>query len=112
MISGGGTENMFGGMLSVQIKIVGAADDDTNENENDARSETVAAARAVAAGCSLWAAATSLGGVESLIEHRFTLEGPGVPGDALRLSVGLEDAHELYRDLDETLRRHCTPACA
>jgi cystathionine gamma-synthase len=39
-----------------------------------------------------------LGGVESLIEHRASIEGEGssCPGDLLRLSVGLEDAGELY----------------
>jgi len=50
--------------------------------------------------------ATSLGGVESLIEHRAATEGPSspVPGDLLRLSVGIEAAADLIADLDAALR--------
>jgi cystathionine gamma-synthase len=53
----------------------------------------------------LWKRATSLGGVESLIEHRASIEGAGspVPGDLLRLSVGLEGAEELLADLQQAL---------
>ena len=53
----------------------------------------------------LWCPATSLGGVESLVEHRYTVEGPdsGVPDDLLRLSCGLEDAADLYEDLRRAL---------
>ena len=49
--------------------------------------------------------ATSLGGVESLIEHRASIEGPStpVPGDLLRLSVGLENADDLIADLEAAL---------
>ena len=49
----------------------------------------------------LWVPATSFGGVESLVEHRFTAEGPGTPTppDLLRLSVGLEDPDDLLDDL-------------
>jgi cystathionine gamma-synthase len=49
--------------------------------------------------------ATSLGGVESLIEHRRSMEGPSspVPGDLLRLSVGIEAAGDLVADLDAAL---------
>lgn len=49
--------------------------------------------------------ATSLGGVESLVEHRATIEGPNsvVPPDLLRLSVGIEDADELVEDLEQAL---------
>ncbi len=49
--------------------------------------------------------ATSLGGVESLIEHRAATEGPSspVPGDLLRLSVGIEAAADLISDLDAAL---------
>ncbi|MFT4570155.1 MAG: cystathionine gamma-synthase [Hyphomicrobiaceae bacterium] len=49
--------------------------------------------------------ATSLGGVESLVEHRALIEGPGtkVPVDLVRLSIGLEDAEDLIRDLEEAL---------
>jgi len=49
--------------------------------------------------------ATSLGGVESLIEHRRTTEGPSspVPDDLLRLSVGIEAAGDLIADLEAAL---------
>lgn len=61
---------------------------------------------ATAAAVKLWKRATSLGGVESLIEHRASIEGPGTPcpADLLRLSAGLEDADDLYVDLDRALR--------
>jgi cystathionine gamma-synthase len=79
----------FSGMLSVRIK----------------GGERTAIA--TAAGVELWKRATSLGGVESLIEHRASIEGPGTPcpPDLLRLSVGVEDAGDLYDDLDQALRR-------
>jgi len=79
----------FGGMLSVRAK----------GGER--------AAIATAARVELWKRATSLGGVESLIEHRASIEGPGTPcpPDLLRLSVGVEDAGDLYDDLDQALRR-------
>ena len=50
--------------------------------------------------------ATSLGGVESLIEHRASIEGAGtrVPQDLLRLSVGIEEPEDLIDDLDEALK--------
>jgi len=78
----------FGGMLS--IRVAGGE----------------AAAIATAARVTLWKRATSLGSVESLIEHRASVEGPGspCPPDLLRLSVGLEDAQDLYADLDQALR--------
>ena len=49
--------------------------------------------------------ATSLGGVESLIEHRASVEGPlsAVPANLLRLSVGIERADELVADLEQAL---------
>jgi cystathionine gamma-synthase len=49
----------------------------------------------------VWTRATSLGGVESLIEHRASIEGAGTPcpPDLLRLSAGLEDPDDLYFDL-------------
>jgi len=80
-------EGGFGGMLS--IRVAGGA----------------AAAIATAAGVQLWKRATSLGGVESLIEHRASVEGAGSPAppDLLRLSVGIEDADDLIADLDEAL---------
>jgi cystathionine gamma-synthase len=77
----------YGGMLSIRIK------------KGDK------AAVAAAACVELWNRATSLGGIESLIEHRSSIEGQGspVPCDLLRLSVGLEDADELYYDLTRAL---------
>jgi cystathionine gamma-synthase len=59
-----------------------------------------------AARVQIWKRATSLGGVESLIEHRASVEGPGspCPPDLLRLSVGLEDVEDLHADLDRALR--------
>src|SRR5205814_2931682 len=79
----------FSGMLSVRVK----------GGER--------AAIATAARVGLWKRATSLGGVESLIEHRASIEGAGspCPTDLLRLSVGVEDGGDLYRDLDQALRR-------
>ncbi len=78
----------FGGMLSIRVK------------------GGEAAAVATAAKVRLWKRATSLGGVESLIEHRASVEGAGspVPVDLLRLSVGLEALEDLYADLDQALR--------
>jgi cystathionine gamma-synthase len=64
-----------------------------------------AAAIAVAARVALWKRATSLGGTESLIEHRASVEGAGspVPTDLLRLSVGLEHVDDLIADLEQAL---------
>jgi cystathionine gamma-synthase len=64
-----------------------------------------AAADAVATGCRLWLNATSLGGVESLIERRrkYAAESPTVPEALLRLSVGIEDVDDLWRDLSQAL---------
>ena len=66
-----------------------------------------AAAIAVAANVEVWQRATSLGGVESLIEHRASIEGDDspVPPDLLRLSVGIEDPADLIADLDAALVR-------
>ena len=49
--------------------------------------------------------ATSLGGTESLIEHRASIEGPSspVPTDLLRLSIGLENPDDLITDLEQAL---------
>jgi cystathionine gamma-synthase len=73
----------FGGMLS--LRVAGGR----------------AAAVAVAARLELFTNATSLGGVESLVEHRASSEGPGstTPDDLLRLSVGLEHVDDLRADL-------------
>lgn len=53
----------------------------------------------------VWVPATSLGGVESLVEHRFSTEGPNTPTpfDLLRLSVGLEHEDDLFEDLRTSL---------
>jgi cystathionine gamma-synthase len=79
----------FGGMLSIRVK------------------GGEAAAIATAAHVQIWQRATSLGGVESLIEHRASIEGPGtpVPPDLLRLSVGIEHSHDLLADLAQALDR-------
>lgn len=78
----------FGGMLSIRV-----------------RAGEEAAVR-TAANVKLWKRATSLGGVESLIEHRASIEGPGTPcpSDLLRLSVGLETPGDLIEDLGAALR--------
>lgn len=62
-------------------------------------------AMAVAGGVQLFTRATSLGGVESLIEHRASVEGPDTltPDTLLRLSIGLEHADDLIADLDRAL---------
>jgi cystathionine gamma-synthase len=77
----------FGAMLSIRVK----------GGER--------AAIATAAKVELWKRATSLGGVESLIEHRASIEGAHspCPPDLLRLSVGLEDPDDLMGDLDQAL---------
>jgi cystathionine gamma-synthase len=77
----------FGGMLSLR----------TRGGE--------AAAIGTAAHVRLWKRATSLGGTESLIEHRASVEGAGTPAppDLLRLSVGLEHADDLIADLEQAL---------
>jgi cystathionine gamma-synthase len=79
----------FGGMLSILVR--GGFDQ----------------ARAVACATQVFLPATSLGGVESLIEHRKTVEGPTslVPDALIRLSVGIEDAGDLIADLDQALER-------
>ena len=63
------------------------------------------AALKVATSTRLFLPATSLGGVESLIEHRKTVEDSAnlVPEDLLRLSVGIEAVDDLIADLDMAL---------
>jgi cystathionine gamma-synthase len=63
------------------------------------------AAIATAAHVNLWKRATSLGGVESLLEHRASVEGAGTPcpDDLLRLSCGIELCDDLHADLDQAL---------
>ncbi len=83
----------FGGMMSIRIS--GGAGNVSGEE----------AAIAVAAHTELWKRATSLGGVESLIEHRATVEGPDspVPPTLLRVSVGIEHVSDLIADLEQAL---------
>ncbi len=59
----------------------------------------------VAQGCRIFITATSLGGVESLIEHRHSVEPPGnaTPANLLRLSVGIEETADLIADLEQAL---------
>lgn len=63
------------------------------------------AADAVVDAVRLWLPATSLGGVESMLERRrrFATESPTVPEDLLRLSVGVEDVEDLWADLAQAL---------
>src|SRR6516164_5489465 len=77
----------FGGMLS--IRLAGGAEQAT----------------AVLHAVRVFKRATSLGGVESLIEHRAEVEGPSspVPADLLRLSIGIETVGDLIADLDGAL---------
>jgi cystathionine gamma-synthase len=77
----------FGGMLSIRVK----------GGEQ--------AAIGTAARVKIWKRATSLGGVESLIEHRASVEGAGspCPPDLLRLSAGIEDVSDLIADLEQAL---------
>ena len=63
----------------------------------------VADARGVETSTRLIKNATSLGGVESTMESRYRWEGDRVPEGLLRLSVGLEDAEELWGDLEQAL---------
>jgi len=55
----------------------------------------------------LWRRGTSLGGVESLIEHRASIEpeGTATPRDLLRLSAGIEHHDDLIDDLAQALAR-------
>lgn len=63
------------------------------------------AAKRVAASTGVFLPATSLGGVESLIEHRRTVEGPNsvVDPTLVRLSIGVEDVNDLIADFDQAL---------
>ncbi|MCJ0743367.1 trans-sulfuration enzyme family protein [Pedobacter montanisoli] len=79
----------FGGMLSILVK--GGSKQ----------------ARQVVNNVHLFAQATSLGGVESLIEHRASVEGPDTktPQNLIRISVGLEHIDDLINDLDQALAK-------
>ena len=61
----------------------------------------------VARYCNVFYPATSLGGVESLIEHRATVSGEDFPvhPNLLRLSIGIEDVNDLIDDLEQALER-------
>ncbi len=78
----------FGGMLSILV--------------NGGEAQT----RSVAARLKVFTPATSLGGVESLAEHRKSVEGPDsiVPGNLIRFSIGIEDAADLISDLEQALQ--------
>lgn len=82
----------FGGMLSFQVK-------------GDGRHSGMENALRVANQTKIFTQATSLGGVESLIEHRFSVEGPNTktPDNLLRVSVGLEHPDDLIADLEQAL---------
>ncbi len=86
-VARGQMQGGFGGMLSLRVK------------------GGEAAAIAAAAKVAVWKRATSLGGVESLIEHRASVEGKAspCPADLLRLSVGLENTQDLIGDLEQAL---------
>ena len=77
----------FGAMLSIEVR--GGRD----------------AALAMAGKLRVFTNATSLGGCESLVEHRASVEGPNPrsPQNLLRISVGLEDADDLVADLAQAL---------
>ena len=79
--------NGFGGMLSILVQ--GGAEE----------------ALMVATGLELIVRATSLGGVESLVEHRASVEGPesSVPPNLLRFSIGIEDTDDLIQDIEQGL---------
>jgi cystathionine gamma-synthase len=55
--------------------------------------------------CQVFIRATSLGGVESLVEHRYSIEGPRspIPKDLIRVSVGAESVVDLIADLEQAL---------
>ena len=63
------------------------------------------AAKQVVSALRVFRNATSLGGVESLVEHRAPVEGPGstVPSDLVRLSLGIEHPDDLVADLLQAL---------
>ena len=81
------TNGQFGGMLSVIVK--GSQTDAVNVVRN----------------CKVFYPATSLGGVESLIEHRKTVSGDDFPvhENLIRISAGIEDPVDLINDLEQAL---------
>lgn len=82
-------QNGFGGMLSLCVR--GTAED----------------AQTVAASLRVFLVGASLGGVESLVEHRASVEGPDsvVPKNLLRFSVGIEPVDELIADVEQALAK-------
>jgi cystathionine gamma-synthase len=62
-----------------------------------------AAAQTLERSCELIENSTSFGGARSTIESRSRWEGERVPAALLRLSAGLEDVNELWRDLERAL---------
>ena len=79
--------NGFGGMVSVLV----AGDFATTKN--------------IAGALDMFLPATSLGGVESLVEHRKDVEGPDslVADNLIRFSIGIEDVDDLINDLEQAL---------
>lgn len=80
-------KNGFGGMLSILVK--------------GGQTEAIRVCQRL----EILKHATSLGGVESLIEHRKSVEGPDslTPDNLLRISVGIEDTDDIIRDFDQAL---------
>jgi len=78
----------FGGMLCIHVK--GGAEDALN----------------IVKRCKVFTRATSFGGVESLIEHRYSIEGEGspVPKEWIRLSIGIESVDDLIADLEQAFK--------
>lgn len=78
----------FGGMLSLRVK------------------DGAEQALEIVKRCRVFTRATSLGGVESLIEHRYSIEGSGspIPADLIRLSIGIESVDDLIADLEQALQ--------
>ena len=78
----------FSGMIALQVR--------TGETET----------REMAGKLQIFQQATSLGGVESLVEHRKSIEGPQstTPGNLLRFSIGLEHVDDLWADLEQALK--------
>ena len=77
----------FGGMLSILTK--GGAEE----------------AKRVAGSVKVFYPATSLGGVESLVEHRKTVEAPDspIPDNLIRISIGIENVSDLIADFEQAL---------
>lgn len=79
----------FGGMMSILVK--GGFED----------------AKRLCTGLKVIVPATSLGGVETLAEHRKTVEGPSspVPDNLVRISIGIEHVDDLIADLEQALAK-------